>query len=87
MDNCLHLQWQLVGLSSKAHKIIIILGDAGLLILSPLETREVDRDNAVILGPNLHHQSSYKPYSTDDTVARVHTFSRGRWKWVQYVGL
>ena len=77
MDNCLHLQWQLVGLRSKAHKIII-LGDAGLLILSPLETREVDRDNAVILGPNLHHQSSYKPYSTDNnTVARVHTFSRG----------
>ena len=52
---------------SKVHDIVgDETGDAWLTILLPMETRLVVCDNNIILRPNLHHQTSVVPYSTDN---------------------
>ena len=43
-----------------------MVGDARLLILFPLETRQVAPDNTVVLTLKLGNQTLVAPYSTDN---------------------
>ena len=54
-------------IGSKAREIVgDATGDARLLTLLQMETRQVARDNIEILRLNRRHQTSVVPYSTDN---------------------
>ena len=55
-----------------------MVGDARLLILLPLETRQVAPDNTVVLTLKLGNQTLVAPHSTDNRSIKTDKF--GMWQ-------